>query len=78
MGAFRLAIAVVALGYIVYAYHHVIAQVTDPSGASLPQQSSSLDIHPMSFSGCAVTLNGAPGSGGCPAQQGQGVIPGNE
>jgi hypothetical protein len=77
MGAFRLAIAVVALGYIVYAYHHVIAQVTDPASVSLPQQTSSLDIHPMSFSGCAVTLNSAPGSG-CPAQQGQGVIPSNE
>jgi hypothetical protein len=77
MGAFRLAIAVAALGYIVYAYHHVMAQVTDPATASLPQQTSSLDIHPTSFSGCAVTLNSAPGQG-CPAQQGQGVIPGNE
>ena len=78
MGAFRLAIAVIALGYIVYAYHHVIAQVTDPASTSLPMQTSSLDTHPINFSGCAVTLNSTPGSGGCPAQQGQGVIPGNE
>ncbi len=81
MGVFRLAIAVAAFGYIIYTYHHVMAQVTDPASASLASQSSDLDLHPMSpvnLSGCAVTLNSAPGSGGCPAQQGQGVIPGNE
>jgi hypothetical protein len=72
MSTFRLAIAVAVLGYVLYAYHDDIAGIGASTSPDLPAQTSSYDFHPVTITGCAMT------NGGCPAQQGQGAIPGSQ